>query len=452
MASKVTIVFGLWLHLVRSYKTLSDETLLRLPRPDSDFDIYEGLILAPILRTRVPDTPGSVAVRNHFIEFFRSSLPEWTIELHSFATTTPVSDGRNIRFTNFIAFRDPPGTEEGNTARLTIVAHADSKLRPTGFIGAMDSAAPCAIIMHAARSIDKALTRKWDTEDCSPATSQGVQVIFTDGEERFSDPPVGITDQLYGSKALAADWEKQKYPSTARYPNRLASISLFVLLDLLGASHPVVSSRSNMTHWVYKNLALLESRFRHLSGFQSIQCQTDISAARSWLIDSHKGPDDLQPDNILDDHVPFSDRGVEVLSIIDHHPVRGFPGVWHTLDDDGAHLDMAVVGDWSLLVSAFMAEIRPQGAGFAIWNQQAATIVVLVAGPIALERIAWKFFLVLIAPTALYIPVIYFFFPETKKKSLEDINAQFGEVVAVGFEETQTGVEYREKASRPVRA
>lgn len=94
----------------------------------------------------------------------------------------------------------------------------------------------------------------------------------------------------------------------------------------------------------------------------------------------------------------------------------------------------------------FPTRIRHQGAGFAIWNQQAAIIVVLVAGPDALERIAWKFFLVLIIPTALYIPVIYFCFPETKKLSLEDINAQFGEVVAVEFSETQAAVQYREKA------
>ncbi|KAL4891471.1 MFS sugar transporter [Aspergillus ambiguus] len=85
----------------------------------------------------------------------------------------------------------------------------------------------------------------------------------------------------------------------------------------------------------------------------------------------------------------------------------------------------------------FPTRIRPQGAGFAIWNQQAATIVVLVAGPIALERISWRFFLVLIIPTTLYIPVIYFFFPETKKRSLEDINSQFGEVVAVEFKKTK---------------
>ena len=39
----------------------------------------------------------------------------------------------------------------------------------------------------------------------------------------------------------------------------------------------------------------------------------------------------------------------------------------------------------------------------------------------------------LICPTAVYIPVIYFFFPETRQRSLEDINAQFGETVAVHY-------------------
>ena len=68
-----------------------------------------------------------------------------------------------------------------------------------------------------------------------------------------------------------------------------------------------------------------------------------------------------------------------------------------------------------------------------MFNQFAAQIVVLVAGPIALNAIGWKFFLVLICPTAVYIPVIYFFFPETRQRSLEDINEQFGEKTAVHF-------------------
>ncbi|KAK5257344.1 hypothetical protein LTR40_009634 [Exophiala xenobiotica] len=60
-----------------------------------------------------------------------------------------------------------------------------------------------------------------------------------------------------------------------------------------------------------------------------------------------------------------------------------------------------------------------------------ADIILLVAGPIALERVGWRFFLVLIIPTALHIFFVYFFCPETKGRSLEDINAQFGEQVAV---------------------
>lgn len=62
-----------------------------------------------------------------------------------------------------------------------------------------------------------------------------------------------------------------------------------------------------------------------------------------------------------------------------------------------------------------------------------ASIILLVAGPIALENIGWKFFLVLIIPTFLHLLNVYFFFPETKQRSLEDINAQFGEQVAVRF-------------------
>jgi hypothetical protein len=60
-----------------------------------------------------------------------------------------------------------------------------------------------------------------------------------------------------------------------------------------------------------------------------------------------------------------------------------------------------------------------------------ADIIILVAGPIALDKIKWKFFLVLIVPTALHIVFVYFMCPETKGRSLEDINAQFGETVAV---------------------
>ena len=56
-----------------------------------------------------------------------------------------------------------------------------------------------------------------------------------------------------------------------------------------------------------------------------------------------------------------------------------------------------------------------------------------MAGPIALDKITWKFFLVLIIPTAVHWVNVYFLFPETKQRSLEDINLAFGEQVAVKY-------------------
>lgn len=52
---------------------------------------------------------------------------------------------------------------------------------------------------------------------------------------------------------------------------------------------------------------------------------------------------------VQDDHVPFLARGVEVLHVIP----TPFPRVWHTMDDDGEHLDTQTVKDWAYLVTAF---------------------------------------------------------------------------------------------------
>ena len=85
------------------------------------------------------------------------------------------------------------------------------------------------------------------------------------------------------------------------------------------------------------------------------------------------------------------------------------------------------------LAEIFPTQIRSSGMAVGMVGLYSAAIILLVAGPIALNEITWKFFLVLIIPTAMHIGNVYFFFPETMQRSLEDINASFGDVVAVRY-------------------
>ncbi|KMU84087.1 low-affinity L-arabinose transport system proton symport protein [Coccidioides immitis H538.4] len=78
-----------------------------------------------------------------------------------------------------------------------------------------------------------------------------------------------------------------------------------------------------------------------------------------------------------------------------------------------------------------LPEIRPIGMGFSLFGQFASTIILLQTAPIGFARVGWKYYLVVIIWSAFFIPVIYFFFPETARLSLEEIAKNFGEEVAV---------------------
>lgn len=186
-----------------AYTPLSDDSLRNIPSAGSDFDILNGALLAPLLIPRVPGTQGQLAAQQHFVDFFSKTLPKWSIEYQNSTSTTPITGDRQIPFANLIMTRDPPWTRPGDVGRLTLVAHYDSKITPEGFIGATDSAAPCAMIMHAARSVDEALTRKWEAMvaqglDDGLEEEKGLQILFLDGEEAFHQWT--STDSLYGAR------------------------------------------------------------------------------------------------------------------------------------------------------------------------------------------------------------------------------------------------------------
>lgn len=351
LLSLLLLLLLLPLQPTTAYTPLSDHTLAHLPFPHDLLSLSSpASILTPILIPRVPGTPGSLTVLNHFLTFFRTQLPLWNITLQNSTAVTPLSSTA-LPFTNLIATRDPPNTPPGEVSRLALVAHYDSKSTPAGFIGATDSAAPCAMILAAAAALDAALTRKWAAaaaaadDELDLDTPRGLQIILLDGEEAFHTWT--RSDSLYGARALASHWEATPNPPLSTYATPLHQISLFLLLDLLGAPGPTVPSYYLTTHWAYTLLASLEARLRSLHLFKS-------PAGAPFL------PDTSLPSRgqrsvfgIEDDHIPFLEKGVEVLHLI---PVP-FPDCWHEekgVKDDITALDEGVVGDWGVLVAGWV--------------------------------------------------------------------------------------------------
>lgn len=292
--------------------------------------------LQPILRVRVPGTENSTYVQRHFTEFFKTLHSDWDVRLDTFTSNTPIA--QEVQFTNIIATRDPPNAN-GNVGRVVIAAHYDSKLEPEGFIGAIDSAAPCALMMHAIATIDAQLTELWGTNN-NDVKQHGVQVIFFDGEEAFHE--WSETDSTYGARHLAEEMAKPMSVSRFQQRSELDMIDVLVLLDLLGAPNPTIPSYFRETDWLHRKFSAIEDRLERLGTLKN-------SGPQKIFV----RPPMFQYGGLIgDDHVPFLRKGTHVLHLIPIH----FPPVWHKITDDADHLDLNMLRDWAQILPVFLAE------------------------------------------------------------------------------------------------
>nr|QBF51279.1 glutaminyl-peptide cyclotransferase [Scylla paramamosain] len=281
-------------------------------------------MLAPILVPRVVGTEGHTRVRQHLVNTMNSL--GWTVEEDRFDSNTPV--GRKT-FTNVIATLNPDAPRH-----LILACHYDSKLDREGeFIGATDSAVPCAMLLNLAFVMREVLSQHSKMQ-----SDLTLRFIFIDGEEAFrlwSD-----TDSLYGARHMAANLEARAYPTNnAIGTNELHRMDLFVLLDLLGTADVKFFNYFEETSPWYMRLVSYERRLREMQL---------LHARKNYIFQNR----DLFHAGIQDDHIPFLKRGVPVLHLI---PMP-FPKVWHKNTDREEALHYGTIESLNKLMRTFVAD------------------------------------------------------------------------------------------------
>lgn len=280
-------------------------------------------VLNEILIPRVVGTPNHVKVGNYIVNQMRGL--GWDVTENVFADETPIFG--TLNFKNIIAKLNP------NADRYLVLAcHYDSKyMREHDFVGATDSAVPCAMMINLAKVMSTKL-------EALQSSQLSLMFIFFDGEEAFRH--WGPTDSIYGARYLASNWESSEYKDGA---NQLQRMDVLVLLDLLGAPDPVFFSYFQSTEKWYVRLAVAEQRLAELDQFEGYSKgkaeQTYFRLRSSGAL-------------IEDDHIPFMRRNVDILHVIP----SPFPSVWHTPSDDMSALDFKTIDNLNKIMRVFVAE------------------------------------------------------------------------------------------------
>ncbi|KAG7055807.1 hypothetical protein JMJ77_0008258 [Colletotrichum scovillei] len=85
--------------------------------------------------------------------------------------------------------------------------------------------------------------------------------------------------------------------------------------------------------------------------------------------------------------------------------------------------------NWVLVAEIFPLDLRGVGVGFSVFTQAVTAIWLSYAASVAFDAIEWKFYFVFIACNAFAGTIYFFFLPETRFLSLEEVAARFGDEI-----------------------
>ncbi|KAJ3963072.1 hypothetical protein N0V92_000213 [Colletotrichum tropicale] len=83
---------------------------------------------------------------------------------------------------------------------------------------------------------------------------------------------------------------------------------------------------------------------------------------------------------------------------------------------------------WVYNTEIFPTAVRARGLNFASVGSAVASMIVNEIWPIGLAKLHSKVYFIFMAVNIIWIPVLFAFFPETKGRELEDMDALFGSV------------------------
>jgi glutaminyl-peptide cyclotransferase len=248
--------------------------------------------LLAVAPERYNGSPGHLAAEKFIKDHFKPEAAKGDFETDDFTARTPIGI-QAMR--NFIV--KYPGKREGI---IVLASHYETNypLKDVNFVGANDGACTSALLI--------ALGEYFRVH---PPQGYSVWLVFDDGEEAVANPPYNpsqwsSTNSLYGTRHLAAKWYSDGI---------LPRIKAFIVADMIGDKDLDIDRDGNSTPWLTQILLTAAKDTGHLAAISS-----DNAA-------------------IEDDHLPFRQRGVPVLDIIDYdygpHNSATPDGYHHTAQD-----------------------------------------------------------------------------------------------------------------------
>jgi Zn-dependent M28 family amino/carboxypeptidase len=258
---------------------------------------------------RWPTSPGHVRAE----EFLRNAFKHDQLEEDTFTANTPIGP---VPMRNFIVRF--PGKKDGV---IVLVTHYETNypLRNINFVGANDGGSTTGLLMAIADQLRAEVAQKKALDGYS------VWLVFDDGEEAFN--VWSSSDSTYGTRHLAAKWGRD---------GTLGKIKALIVADMIGDKDLDIQRESRSTDW----LVDLMRKAVHKFGYDKYFFQTE-------------GP-------VEDDHLPFIERGVPSIDVIDldygpHTPEHPEGSYHHTAQDT---MDKLSVRSLTIDGDVFMETIR----------------------------------------------------------------------------------------------